>query len=184
MTSPCSAVNEIGVQCSNKSFTWANADETTLGLHTACSCRSASPACSCERSERPAAETSPGSPTGHGKYFTEQHSTTHVRLLIIYSKSSAILTLTIIPQNAERCMRIEPERTGWARLSDLFHKYDQVRIQDVKEDIDTLLVFVGITSFHSFQKVSEYIMTDWSFLCRIIGICRCGIHCFTTTTRR
>ena len=41
-------------------------------------------------------------------------------------------------------VRIEPERTGWARLSDLYQKYDLERVQDVKEDIDTLLVFVGI----------------------------------------
>ena len=43
-------------------------------------------------------------------------------------------------------VQIEPERTGWARLSDLLRKYDQDRIQDAKEDIDTLLVFVGL--FH------------------------------------
>ena len=41
-------------------------------------------------------------------------------------------------------VRLESERTGWARLSDLYQKYDQERVQDVKEDIDTLLVFVGI----------------------------------------
>ena len=41
-------------------------------------------------------------------------------------------------------VRIEPERTGWARLFDFYQKYDQGRVQYVKEDIDTLLVFVGI----------------------------------------
>ena len=41
-------------------------------------------------------------------------------------------------------VQIESERTGWARLSDLLRKYDQDRIQDAKEDIDTLLVFVGL----------------------------------------
>lgn len=38
---------------------------------------------------------------------------------------------------------IEPDRTGWARISDMVHKYDEDRIKDVKEDIDTLLVFVS-----------------------------------------
>ena len=40
-------------------------------------------------------------------------------------------------------VQVEPERIGWARLSDLIHKYDQRRVRDAKEDIDTLLVFVS-----------------------------------------
>lgn len=40
-------------------------------------------------------------------------------------------------------MRIDEERTGWAKLSDLIHHKDKDRVEDVKEDIDTLLVFVG-----------------------------------------
>ena len=46
-------------------------------------------------------------------------------------------------------VRIEPERTGWARIHDLVREVDKTRIGDNKEDIDTLLVFVSlyITSF-------------------------------------
>ena len=40
-------------------------------------------------------------------------------------------------------VRIEPERTGWARMYDLVREYDKNRIIDNKEDIDTLLVFVS-----------------------------------------
>lgn len=40
-------------------------------------------------------------------------------------------------------MQIEPERKGWARLADLVRSHDKERIEDVKEDIDTLLVFVS-----------------------------------------
>ena len=45
-------------------------------------------------------------------------------------------------------VRLDSERTGWARISDLYQKYDQARVQDVKEDIDTLLVFVSLSSRH------------------------------------
>ena len=41
-------------------------------------------------------------------------------------------------------VRIEPERTGWARMYDLVREYDKNRITDNKEDIDTLLVFVSL----------------------------------------
>ena len=40
-------------------------------------------------------------------------------------------------------MRIEPERTGSARIYDLVREFDKNRIVDNKEDIDTLLVFVS-----------------------------------------
>ena len=40
-------------------------------------------------------------------------------------------------------MRIEPERTGSARIYDLVREFDKSRIVDNKEDIDTLLVFVS-----------------------------------------
>ncbi|KAK7677502.1 hypothetical protein QCA50_019508 [Cerrena zonata] len=43
-------------------------------------------------------------------------------------------------------VQIEPDRKGWARLSDVYHKYDEDRIRDTKEDIDTLLVFAGLFS--------------------------------------
>ena len=47
-------------------------------------------------------------------------------------------------------VRIEPERTGWARMYDLVREYDKTRIIDNKEDIDTLLVFVSpvLVSLH------------------------------------
>ena len=41
-------------------------------------------------------------------------------------------------------VRVEPERTGWARLYDLVRQVDKDRVADVKEDIDTLLVFVRV----------------------------------------
>ena len=41
-------------------------------------------------------------------------------------------------------MQIEADRIGWWALVDKYREYDQTRIQDVKEDIDTLLVFVRI----------------------------------------
>ena len=41
-------------------------------------------------------------------------------------------------------IRIEPERTGWARMYDLVREVDKTRIVDNKEDIDTLLVFVSL----------------------------------------
>ena len=44
-------------------------------------------------------------------------------------------------------VRLESERIGWARLFDLYQKYDQERAQDVKEDIDMLLVFVSLMPF-------------------------------------
>ena len=44
-------------------------------------------------------------------------------------------------------VRIEPERTGWARIYDLVRQFDKDRVIDVKEDIDTLLVFVSLSSY-------------------------------------
>ena len=41
-------------------------------------------------------------------------------------------------------VRIEPERTGWAKIHDLVREVDKTRIVDNKEDIDTLLVFVSL----------------------------------------
>ena len=35
------------------------------------------------------------------------------------------------------------EPTGWARLSDLVFNYDREKVEDVKEDVDSLLVFVS-----------------------------------------
>ena len=42
-------------------------------------------------------------------------------------------------------VQIEPDRKGWARLADMYHKYDEDKIRDAKEDINTLLVFVRIS---------------------------------------
>ena len=50
-------------------------------------------------------------------------------------------------ENKVHCVRIEPERTGWARLYDLVQEFDKNRIVDNKEDIDTLLVFVSLYPF-------------------------------------
>ena len=41
-------------------------------------------------------------------------------------------------------MQVEPDSKGWARLLDMYHKYDEDKIRDAKEDIDTLLVFVCV----------------------------------------
>ncbi|KAK7684420.1 hypothetical protein QCA50_012367 [Cerrena zonata] len=41
---------------------------------------------------------------------------------------------------------IELERTGWAQLYDLVRRFDKDRVEDVKEDIDLLLVFAGLFS--------------------------------------
>ena len=51
-------------------------------------------------------------------------------------------------------MSIEPERRGWARISDLLRQNDQMSIQDVKEDIDTLLVFVRPVWFIFYSRQS------------------------------
>ena len=40
-------------------------------------------------------------------------------------------------------VRIEPERTGWAKLYDLVRQVDKDRVEDIRDDIDTLLVFVS-----------------------------------------
>ena len=49
-------------------------------------------------------------------------------------------------------MKIEPERTGWAALFDLYRDYDNERIDDVNEDMDALLVFVrAVNSLHEYS---------------------------------
>ena len=52
-------------------------------------------------------------------------------------------------------MRIEPERTGSARIYDLVREFDKNRIVDNKEDIDTLLVFVS-PCFILIRRVTNY----------------------------
>ena len=64
----------------------------------------------------------------------------------IISACSLPLSIQDGPNNADdkvQRVRIEPERTGWARMYDLVREYDKNRIIDNKEDIDTLLVFVS-----------------------------------------
>ena len=62
-----------------------------------------------------------------------------------------LIRFLYLPQggNTPVQVQIEPDRKGWAQLVDMYHKYDEDRIRDAKEDIDTLLVFVS-TSIYSF----------------------------------
>ena len=46
-------------------------------------------------------------------------------------------------------VQIEPERMGWARLADLVRLKHTEKVTDMKEDIDTLLVFVSINHFQT-----------------------------------
>ncbi|KAK7677479.1 hypothetical protein QCA50_019592 [Cerrena zonata] len=43
-------------------------------------------------------------------------------------------------------VKVESDHTGWGRISDLIRQYDRDRVEDVKEDIDTLLVLAGLFS--------------------------------------
>ena len=54
-----------------------------------------------------------------------------------------------------RRVRVEPERTGWAKLYDLIRQFDKDRVADVKEDIDTLLVFVRPFSYPAFFATDQ-----------------------------
>ena len=65
----------------------------------------------------------------------------------IISARSLPLSVQDGPNNTDdkvQRVRIEPERTGWARMYDLVREVDKTRIVDNKEDIDTLLVFVSL----------------------------------------
>ncbi|KAK7684418.1 hypothetical protein QCA50_012365 [Cerrena zonata] len=48
--------------------------------------------------------------------------------------------------NSVQRVKIEPERTGWAKLYDLVRQFDKDRVEDIRDDIDTLLVFAGLFS--------------------------------------
>ncbi|KAK7688639.1 hypothetical protein QCA50_008177 [Cerrena zonata] len=50
------------------------------------------------------------------------------------------------PATKEALCRTESKQAGWARLSDLIRNYDKERVEDAKEDIDTLLVLAGLFS--------------------------------------
>ena len=43
-------------------------------------------------------------------------------------------------------VRIEPERRGWEKLYGLVRQVDQDRMEDIRDEIDTLLVFVSSLS--------------------------------------
>ena len=47
--------------------------------------------------------------------------------------------------NTIQRVQIEPERTGWARLADIVRLKHTEKVADMKEDIDTLLVFVSLS---------------------------------------
>ena len=53
-------------------------------------------------------------------------------------------------------VRIEPERTGWARIYDLVRQVDKDRVADIKEDIDTLLVFVSSLLYARISKLTYH----------------------------
>ncbi|KAK7690744.1 hypothetical protein QCA50_005843 [Cerrena zonata] len=50
-----------------------------------------------------------------------------------------------ISEDVQRVL-VEPDRTGWAKISDSVRKYDEERTNDVKEDIDALLTLAGLFS--------------------------------------
>lgn len=54
-----------------------------------------------------------------------------------------MLDLTLMDWRDSHKVKVEPEHTGWGRLSSMIRDYDEARIKDIKEDIDTLLVFVS-----------------------------------------
>lgn len=84
-----------------------------------------------------------------------ESTTRQVRLLFIsnYSISHGIVGCyqdesTGLSNNIQR-VKIEPERTGWAKLYDLVRQFDKDRVEDIRDDIDTLLVFVSSCVLHS-----------------------------------
>ena len=59
----------------------------------------------------------------------------------------------------------------------MVHKYDEDRIRDVKEDIDTLLVFVSTlaTVLRSIIRL-RYNALGWSFFCCVDDFCGRDIY--------
>ena len=78
------------------------------------------------------------------------------------SFKNASILVDLVQENSKciddniHCVRIEPERTGWARIYDLVRQFDKDRVIDVKEDIDTLLVFVSLSSYLSVSELIYY----------------------------
>ena len=58
--------------------------------------------------------------------------------------------------NRSQRVRVEPERTGWARIYDLVRQVDKDRVADIKEDIDTLLVFVSSLLYAQISKLTYH----------------------------
>ena len=48
-------------------------------------------------------------------------------------------------------VRIEPEQRGWAKLYDLVRQVDKDRMEDIRDEIDTLLVFVSSLSSENLE---------------------------------
>ena len=59
-------------------------------------------------------------------------------------------------------VRLESDPTGWARLWDLTRQFDKARAEDVRDDIDTLLVFVSHIA--SIGNSCPYLQQGWSIL--------------------
>ncbi|KAI0089669.1 hypothetical protein BDY19DRAFT_889238, partial [Irpex rosettiformis] len=51
-----------------------------------------------------------------------------------------------IPGNAERQYVLSGQPTGWAALDTIIRDFDEEKVRNCKEDIDTLLVFAGLFS--------------------------------------
>ncbi|KAK7677465.1 hypothetical protein QCA50_019578 [Cerrena zonata] len=96
------------------------------------------------------AETVPSVTTSLGD---EQHQT---------GEQSPPTEKDTVPKTEDKVHRvkIESDRTGWGRISDLLRQYDRARVEDVKEDIDTLLVFAGLFS----AVITAFIIESYKML--------------------
>ena len=59
-------------------------------------------------------------------------------------------------------VQIEPGRIGWARLADLVRLKHTEKVTDMKEDIDTLLVFVSILLLQTLSLADSTIRPVYS----------------------
>lgn len=57
--------------------------------------------------------------------------------------------LILVVKETVHRVQVEPEYVGWSRISDSLRQKDKSRIEDAKEDIDSLLVFVSRISILS-----------------------------------
>ena len=67
--------------------------------------------------------------------------------------------------------------TGWAHIEGFLRRYDEDLVKDLKEDIDTLLVFVSIWFF--LQVASHMQHIGWSVLRCSECVCGAIIHIIT-----